>query len=571
MLYHCAYLNIYNVIHGRAGHTANQEGKILLALDDIKNGRIKSIRAAAKLYAIPRSTLQTRAHGTVSRADTRPNGYKLTPYEEDSLTEWIISMDSRGAAPRPSTVRKMANILLKARGTTPPLTLGVNWVSTFVKRRDELRSRFSKRYDYQRALNEDPKSIKEWFLTVQRVIDENGIQPEDIYNFDETGFAMGLISSQKVVTRAEYYGRRSILQPGNREWVTAIETICADGYSLPPCIIFKGQVYITGWFESSNLPRDWRIEVSDNGWTTDEIGLRWLQKIFIPYTNSRIRGRFRLLILDGHGSHLTPQFDRICTENDIIPVCMPSHSSHLLQPLDVGCFAVLKRVYGSFVSDLARTGYNHIDKLDFLADYPRARVEAFQPNIIQSSFAATGIIPVNADRVLSKLNISLRTPSPPSSRPSSRSSQFTPKTPRTAIQLEKQASMLKELLRQRSHSPPTPSKLILDQIIKGAYLSLHGAALLAQDNTNLRAANEKKRQKRTRSTRQIAREEGLSIEEGLQLVQKLNEPKEADEVVSHEQVDLPNQPIQPARRAPPTCSGCGVTGHRITSCKNRII
>jgi hypothetical protein len=150
----------------------------------------------------------------------------------------------------------MANILLAARGTNPPLTVGVNWASTFVKRRDELQSRYSKRYDYQRALNEDPKAIKEWFLMVQRAIEENGIQPEDIYNFDETGFAMGLISSQKVVTRAEYYGRRSILQPGNREWVTAVETICADGYSLPPCIIFKGQVYIAGWFESSNLPRD---------------------------------------------------------------------------------------------------------------------------------------------------------------------------------------------------------------------------------------------------------------------------------------------------------------------------
>ena len=98
---------------------------------------------------------------------------------------------------------------------------------------------------------------------------------------------------------------------------------------------------------------------------------------------------------------------------------MPAHSSHLLQPRDVGCFAVLKRVYGRFVSDLARVGYNHIDKLDFLADYPRARAEAFQPYIIQSSFAATGLVPINPDRVLSKLNISLRTPSPPGSRPSS--------------------------------------------------------------------------------------------------------------------------------------------------------
>jgi hypothetical protein len=105
--------------------------------------------------------------------------------------------------------------------------------------------RFSRRYDYQRALNEDPKSLRQWFATVQRTIDEKGIQPEDIYYFDETGFAMGLISAQKVVTRAEYYGRRSILQPGNREWVTAIESICADGYSLPPCIVFQAKVYIS--------------------------------------------------------------------------------------------------------------------------------------------------------------------------------------------------------------------------------------------------------------------------------------------------------------------------------------
>jgi hypothetical protein len=82
---------------------------------------------------------------------------------------------------------------------------------------------------------------------------------------------------------------------------------------------------------------------------------------------------------------------------------MPSYSSHLLQPLNIRCFAVLKRAYGRFVSDLARTSYNHIDKLDFLIDYPRARVEAFQPNIIQSSFAATSIVPVDTVRYLAKM------------------------------------------------------------------------------------------------------------------------------------------------------------------------
>lgn len=83
--------------------------------------------------------------------------------------------------------------------------------------------------------------------------------------------------------------------------------------------------------------------------TTDEIGLRWLQKVFIPAKTSRTVGRYRLVILDGHGSHLTPGFDKACRDNGIITVCMPDHSSHLLQPLDAGCFGPLKRAYGGLV------------------------------------------------------------------------------------------------------------------------------------------------------------------------------------------------------------------------------
>jgi hypothetical protein len=111
---------------------ANQEGKTLLALDDIKNGCIKSIRAAAKLYEIPPATLHHRAQGRLPRVEQRAPHYKLIQYEEDSLTEWIISMGSRGAAPRPSTVRDVANILLAARGNNPPAAVGKNWLSTFI-------------------------------------------------------------------------------------------------------------------------------------------------------------------------------------------------------------------------------------------------------------------------------------------------------------------------------------------------------------------------------------------------------------------------------------------------------
>jgi hypothetical protein len=65
--------------------SANQEGKILLALSDIENSRIQSIRAAAKLYEIPYTTLADRANGIQARVDKRPNSHKLTQLEEDSL------------------------------------------------------------------------------------------------------------------------------------------------------------------------------------------------------------------------------------------------------------------------------------------------------------------------------------------------------------------------------------------------------------------------------------------------------------------------------------------------------
>ena len=62
-------------------------------------------------------------------------------------------------------------------------------------------------------------------------------------------------------------------------------------------------------------------------------------------------GDYRLLILDGHGSHTTAGFDRFCIEKKIILLYMPPYSSHLLQPLDVSCFAPLKHLYNQRVQE----------------------------------------------------------------------------------------------------------------------------------------------------------------------------------------------------------------------------
>lgn len=132
-----------------------------------------------------------------------------------------------------------------------------------------------------------------------------------------------------------------------------IECTNASGWVLTPCVILKGKVFIESW--TYGLPDDWRFELSPNGWTSDEIGIRWLQKLFIPSTSSLPKGRYRLLILDGHGGHLTSKFDEICEQNGIIPICMPPHSSHLLQPFDISYFAVLKKSYSRLVETKMRS------------------------------------------------------------------------------------------------------------------------------------------------------------------------------------------------------------------------
>jgi hypothetical protein len=159
----------------KSRNSVEQEGRILLAICALKKQEICSIREAARIFNICHETLRRRLNGRTSRLELRANSHKLTQNEEESLVQWILSLDRRGAPARPSHIREMADILLTARGTTPIQTVGENWVSKFIKRRDELKTRYTRRYDYRRAKCEDPKIIQEWFNCVQITIMQHGI------------------------------------------------------------------------------------------------------------------------------------------------------------------------------------------------------------------------------------------------------------------------------------------------------------------------------------------------------------------------------------------------------------
>jgi hypothetical protein len=136
----------------------------------------------------------------------------------------------------------MANRLLAARGANQ---VGVHWPRNFVKRTDSLTTRFNRAYDRQRALCEDPVLIRGWFELVQQTKVKYGICDEDVYNFDEAGFIIGVILTGAVVTALERQGRLKVAQLGNREWTTVIQGVNAKGWAILPFIIFKARHHLS--------------------------------------------------------------------------------------------------------------------------------------------------------------------------------------------------------------------------------------------------------------------------------------------------------------------------------------
>jgi hypothetical protein len=168
-----------------------------------------------------------------------------------------------------------------------------------------------------------------YFGLLSRKVKEYDILPRNTYNMDEKGFKLGIIGKTKRVFDKVLYKERRYKQPSHdasREWVTVIGAICADGTSLPPAVIYSAdsEKVQANWVHDIN-PETHSIyfSVSQSGWKNDDLGLAWLEQVFDPATKRKARRKYRLLILDGHGSHVTRRFLDYCDLNQILVLVFP--------------------------------------------------------------------------------------------------------------------------------------------------------------------------------------------------------------------------------------------------------
>jgi DDE superfamily endonuclease len=182
--------------------------------------------------------------------------------------------------------------------------------------------------------------------------------------------------------------------------VSIIECIGTNGYPLPAFVIFQGQ-RIQESRVNIQMDKQTILRVSDNGWTDRDIALDWL-KHFDLYTKPQIRGKYRLLILNGHTSHVSVPFIEFCEQQCIIPLCLPPHSTHVLQPLDVGIFSPLAKAYKTHIQQHSVFGAERITNEQFLKFFQLARQEAISLGNIASAWRAAGLKPFNPTPILQK-------------------------------------------------------------------------------------------------------------------------------------------------------------------------
>ena len=370
----------------------------LAEIHNLKPGEQLVYTKIAEKHGVDRSTL-SRAHRGVQvprHIDTL-NNQKLSQQQELDLVKYIEELGKRHLAPTRTMIQNFAS----AVALTP---CSDSCVTRFLHRyHDQLKSVWTTGMDSERHNAESGYKYELYFKLLQQKITQYRLSPEHTYNMDEKGFAIGVLGkSKRVFSRRQYEKRevRQARQDGSREWVSLLATICADGTALPPGIIYasKNSTIQSRWVADIE-PGKHSIHVasSPSGWTNNDIGLAWLEQVFDRYTKAKAQLRYRLLIVDGHGSHLTQDFIEFCHQNRIILAVLPPHSTQTLQPLDVVCFKPLSSQYSNELdSHLQQSqGLSPLEKGDFFNLFWPAWVSTFTMDLVKQAFKATGISPVN--------------------------------------------------------------------------------------------------------------------------------------------------------------------------------
>ena len=215
--------------------------------------------------------------------------------------------------------------------------------------------------------------------------------PQSIYNIDEKGISAE--HKPPYVICDKKLNPQAVTSP--RLTVTVIGCGNALGTQIPPYFVFPGKRFQAEYLEGCTPGCSGTVSQTGSGWSNSQIFIDFLKNHFLKFVQSD-PDQYKLIIYDGHKSHVNPQVAEWAREHKIILFVLPPHCSHVLQPLDVSCFGPFQNIYNQEAQKfLLKNKGQSIQKSDVAKVASVAYRLALSPSNLTASFRKTGICPFN--------------------------------------------------------------------------------------------------------------------------------------------------------------------------------
>lgn len=378
---------------------------ITRALLDLDGGSDK-IRTVSKRHGIPTATLWRRWKQHNPNASVLGHPTALLQSEERALAANTAALGDYGMAFTTDELRLFVKHYLDKKGRHVACFKdnlpGSDWCSAFLKRhRGIITNRHCQNISRKRAAISE-NIVGEYFQRLKTTL--AGVPPGNIINYDETNLTDDPKTKKMIFRRGAKHAERIM---DTTKTSTSIMYACtAAGTCLATYVVYKGQRMQDTWI--SGGPADTIYNCSPSGWFDAEIFVDWFKKVIIPFVRRLPSAEPTVIIGDNLASHVSFEVIELCQELNIRMTFLPPNATHLLQPLDVGCFAPLKKAWRG-VLETWKMGEGKLQGTLPKWIFPAlllammTEMDSKWPHICPSAFRACGIHPFDPEHVLKKM------------------------------------------------------------------------------------------------------------------------------------------------------------------------
>ena len=311
---------------------------------------------AALMFSVPEQTLRDRVLGRINIDTVKSGATPIFEQEEESrFVSHVTYMASIGYGYTRKEVIKLGSEFayhLGKRDHAHPLS--VKWLYGLLGRWPEIKVRNAKSLTELRAKASSEECVRKYFDELGAIFDKYDFtsRPEAIYNVDEKGLSQAHVAPKVVASRDsvpyEISSERSSV-------VTLLGCGNALGTFIPPYFVFAGARMRSELLDGCSPGSDGSM--SESGWSNGVLFQEYLDKHFLRYATPATPTRPLLLLYDGHKSHISPSLIEWAKEHNIVLFVLPAHTSHILQPMDVGCFGPFTKIFNSECHKLLKLGH----------------------------------------------------------------------------------------------------------------------------------------------------------------------------------------------------------------------